>query len=100
MLAELQSAKAFVITVNQGNRKLKRKNKLHKYVCEIHDGSKLAFFFLFVCTCGMWKFSGQGSNPHCYYGSDPSHSDDNTRSLICCPTRELLNWLVELRERQ
>jgi len=47
MLAELQSAKAFVITVNQGNRKLKRKNKLHKYVCEIHDGSKLAFFFSF-----------------------------------------------------
>ena len=54
MLAELQSAKAFVITVNQGNRKLKRKNKLHKYVCEIHDGSKLAFFFFLSApvACG------------------------------------------------
>ena len=28
----------------------------------------------------MWKFPGQGSNPHC--GSDPSHRRDNARSLI------------------
>ena len=38
---------------------------------------------------GMWKFSGQGSNP--CHGSDPSHCGDNTRSLSCCTTRELLH---------
>lgn len=29
--------------------------------------------FFFGCTCGMWKFLGQGSNP--------CHSSDNTGSL-------------------
>ena len=31
------------------------------------------YFFLFGCTHGIWKYSGQGSNPH--------HSSDSTRSL-------------------
>ena len=45
--------------------------------------------YLFHCTQGMWKFLGQGSNSH--HNCDPSHSSDNTGSLICCATREL--WL-------
>ena len=36
----------------------------------------------------MQKFPGQGSNP--CHSNDPNHSSDNTRSLACCATRELL----------
>ena len=46
------------------------------------------FFFLFGCTCGMWKFPGQGSNPR--HSSDLGQYSDNTRSLTQCTTRELL----------
>ena len=35
----------------------------------------------------MWKFPGQGLNPH--HCGDPSHFSDNTGSLTCCTTREL-----------
>ena len=37
-------------------------------------------FYLFIF--------GQASNPH--HSSDPSHSNNNTRSLVCWDTRELL----------
>ena len=40
------------------------------------------FFHLFWHTCSMWKFCGQGSNPH--------QSTDNARSLTCWGTREFL----------
>ena len=46
------------------------------------------YLFIFGCTCGMWKFPGQGSNP--YHNSDLSHSSDNARSLTCCATGEFL----------
>ena len=39
----------------------------------------LLFFFLLGHTHSMWKFLGQGSNPH--HSSDQSHSSDNARSL-------------------
>lgn len=37
----------------------------------------LACLFLFGCTCGVWKFPGQGSNLSC--------SRDNTESLTARP---------------
>jgi len=40
----------------------------------------------------MWKFSGQGLNPH--HSSDPSHQSGNARSLTCCATKELLYGLL------
>ena len=43
------------------------------------------FFFLFTCTCGMWKFPGQGQNLR--------HCSDNARSLTCCITRNPLTGL-------
>ena len=54
------------------------------------------FFFFFFCShiCGMWKSQGQASNPH--HNSDPSHCSDNTGSLTCCPTRELLQTTLSL----
>ena len=39
----------------------------------------ICFFFFFCCTHGMWKFPGQGSNPH--HNSDLSRCSDNTSSL-------------------
>ena len=48
------------------------------------------FFYLFIffgCTCGIWKFLGQGSN--LCHSSDQSCCSDNTRSLTCCAIREL-----------
>ena len=45
-------------------------------------------FFLFSllgCTCRMQKLLGQGLN--LYRSSNPSHSIDNARSLICWATR-------------
>ena len=41
---------------------------------------------IFGCTCGLWKFLGQKSNP--CHGSDPSYCSDNARSLTTCATRE------------
>ena len=38
----------------------------------------------------MWKFPGQGSNPH--GSSDPSHWSDNMGSLTCWATQELPKW--------
>ena len=38
--------------------------------------------FSFGCTCSIWKFPGQRSNP--CYSRDVSYSNDNTRSLIHC----------------
>ena len=38
------------------------------------------------CACVMWKFPGQGSNPH--NSSNQSQSSDNARSLTCRATRE------------
>ena len=35
-------------------------------------------FFFFGCTRSIWKFPGQGSNPHCH--------GDNARSLTHCAT--------------
>lgn len=40
---------------------------------------KKTFFSLFGHAHCMWKFSGQGSNPH--HSSDPSYSNDNTDLL-------------------
>ena len=45
-------------------------------------------FFFFPCTHDMWKFLGQGSNPH--HSSDPCHCSDNVESLTHCATREIL----------
>ena len=42
----------------------------------------------------MWKFPGQGSNPH--HSSNPSHSSDNTRSLSHGTTRDLLLFILYL----
>ena len=39
------------------------------------------------CTCSMWNFLGQGSNP--CYSSNPSHCSDSARSLTCCAIEEL-----------
>ena len=52
----------------------------------------LSFFFFFGHGHSMWKFPGQGSNP--YHISDPSHCSDDTRSLTCCATRELLKYIL------
>ena len=45
------------------------------------------FFFFFFCFCSMWKFLGQGLNPH--QRSDPGHCSDTAWSLTQCTTREL-----------
>ena len=39
----------------------------------------LALFSFFHCTCGMWKFLGQGSNLH--HSCHQSHSSYHARSL-------------------
>ena len=43
--------------------------------------------FYFGYTHSMWKFLGQGSNPH--HSSNPSHCLGNARSLTHCATGEL-----------
>ena len=40
-------------------------------------------------THGMWKFLGQGSNPH-HHSCSPRHTCSNAGPLTCCTTRELL----------
>ena len=37
------------------------------------------FFSFYVCTCGIWKFPGQGPNDSC--SCDVRHSHNNTGSL-------------------
>ena len=41
----------------------------------------ISILFFFSCTHSVWKFLGQGLN--LCQSSDPSHSNDNTRSLTC-----------------
>ena len=41
--------------------------------------------FLSGCTHSMWKFQGQGLNPHHSY--DLSHNSENARSLTHCTTK-------------
>ena len=45
------------------------------------------FFFFFGCTHSMWKFPGQGQNPHCSCGLH--HSCSNARFLTHWGTWEL-----------
>ena len=52
-------------------------------------------FFIFGCTCGVWKFPGQGMNPH--YSSDLSYSSDNARYLTAWATKEILIVFIFLR---
>ena len=61
----------------------------HSDSCEVmfHCGFDLHFSF-FGCTCGMWKFPGQGENLH--HSGNPHCCSDNAWSLTCCTTRELL----------
>ena len=40
------------------------------------------FFFFFGCTCGIWRFLGQGLNPSCMH--DLRHSCGNSWFLIHC----------------
>ena len=46
-----------------------------------HKKERNAFFSFFGCSQGMWKFPGQGLNPH--HSSDLSHSSGNIGSLVC-----------------
>ena len=48
-------------------------------------------FFFFGCTCGMWKFPGQGSNLH--HSSHPNRCSDNNGSLTYC-AGEFLSGIV------
>ena len=40
------------------------------------------------CICGLWKFLGPGIET--VHSSDPSHCNDNARSLTPCTTKEPL----------
>uniref|UniRef100_A0A4X1VAI2 Uncharacterized protein n=1 Tax=Sus scrofa TaxID=9823 RepID=A0A4X1VAI2_PIG len=53
-----------------------------------HIYSSIFCLFVFGCTHSMWKFPGQGWNP--CHSSVPGRCSDNTRSLTCYITRELL----------
>ena len=53
------------------------------------------YSFLFGCTCGIWKFLGQGLN--LYYSSSKSHCSDNDGSLTHW-AREKLQVRVYLSE--
>lgn len=48
---------------------------------------KITFLFLFLARPMTHKFPGQGLNP--LYNSNPSHCNDNARSLTHCARREL-----------
>ena len=71
-------------------RQYRVKTNLHSYV----------FFVFFVCTCGMQQ-SEQGTT--CLYhgdlnhSSDPSHSNDNARSLAHLATSQVLQLLLVLK---
>ena len=49
---------------------------------------KLLLFFFFGHTGGMLKFPGQGS--YLCHSSNPGRNGDNTESLTCSATKELL----------
>ena len=49
----------------------------------------LKFIYLFIVGHVMWKFLGQGSNPH--HSSDPSCCTDDAGPSTCYVTRELLH---------
>ena len=50
------------------------------FFCFFSFSFLLFFFFFFLGHAyRVWKFTGQGSNPHC--NSDLSHCSDNARSL-------------------
>ena len=53
---------------------------LYDYLLEARHNLGMHFF---GHAQGMWKFLGQGLNPH--VSSDLSHSSDNTRSLTTGP---------------
>lgn len=55
-------------------------------LCPFSEAVCFVLFFWLHCT--MWKFLGQGSNPH--HSSNPSCCSDNTGSLTCCATGEIL----------
>ena len=46
----------------------------------------------------MWKFPGQGSNPH--HSSTQSHGSDNARSLNHWATKELLEDFIKKKNKQ
>ena len=48
---------------------------------------KNTILFFFGCTCGLWKFLGQGSNLR--HSCNQNHSSDNAGFLTCWATREL-----------
>ena len=48
------------------------------------------FFFFFGCAHRMWKFLGQGSNPH--HSSDQSYCSDCAGSLTCCTQGNLPHY--------
>ena len=52
----------------------------------------ILFCFFFFPQPWHWKVLGQVSNPH--HSSDPSHCINNSRSLICYATGELLYFLL------
>ena len=66
---------------------------MHMYITHqvVHLKYILFFFFLFGCTCGKWKFPGQGSNPS--HNCDLCHSCGNIGSLTCCATAGTLYFL-------
>ena len=47
----------------------------------------------FSCTCHMWKFPSQGLKPH--HSRDPSHCNDNARSLTYYATGELPKTILK-----
>ena len=54
-----------------------------KIICKYLLGVFCLFvLFCYGCTCGMWKFSGQGSNLS--HSCDLCHSCSNTESLTHC----------------
>lgn len=58
------------------------------YVYGLYWGTDFIFLFLFFgYTCGMWKFLGQGSNPH--HSSRLGCYSDTARSSTHCATRKL-----------
>ena len=46
---------------------------------KIHIGNLFVCLSVFVCTCNMYKFPGQGSN--LYHSSSQSHSSNQHRIL-------------------
>lgn len=83
-------------TVNPMRAKALSCSSLHcqYFAYMAHKGHSIIIFF-FGCAHGMWKFSGQQSNP--CHSSKPSYYSDNISSLIHCTTRKLFNEFFLLR---